>query len=1224
MPFDEQEKCHVLICYRRVDTGLAQAVKTRLETSFNLKVFLDEDCHRPGYLWREMWKEQLYQAVDSDVAPNLGPTVVVIATASACQPRDPDIVVEEIWDALHPQKGITDVPIVLLRFGEEGWKELERRLVIRNNGHSGGRDPETIATQLHQPEIFKSITSYDNDREYIETVLDTCCAFIVKSVRAYFIRRLVKERKQTLAWARRIVGRQLVPKQRFDRGEINKAINDLVSKPELRSVAFVGPGGTGKTTAVARALVEVLEVPDSKCFFPILLTDEDILDIDSALKRRLGLNWVSKDKVISLAEEGLHWFKDLICFVTDSLEHADDPKEAAQKLWRLLGTCKLVFTSRPGAWMAAHPVLARTDTCETPPDARIIELTDLKSKMVADILDIKGSDLASRPFLRNPVFLDICLYLAAQEQGKTPSLPDTETALLDKMRKYCLEPNEGLTNIERRLKGEANERLMKDLARCQIESGCFYVPREKIDGHSDLLNILIDNANYIVEDDGMIRLRHDIIDSHNIAVTNEICSNVDVFNATIKLLIKGFGRVLFETVMQIAHDRKVVSTIDRYFEQFLLVVDNKVTRHSESWNAGYVITARLKVFLGQIRNVLNGEYLGNRLPVSTGEKLSSLHPPKLTQLALSSVAAMFGGAASFSMEDEDGCILSALRRYISTVSLRARLIEALPKINRPQEVEDALESFADNAQLVKDDPGIAQYLATALVEAAFEDRDFEQRAYVALQKLLIPVEELQPPSPVLSRTVRQAIGEVERLLGIDMQQRIAPSTDGAFAVEELEEGLALCDRFSPERASDWTIVERYLAIVGMQRQLQSLPLVTMLVTRSLWHQHARIHQKAYEILGILNNSRARAALLYALTFETDDVSETALIAALERQMNAVSTDSQRAKRFQLAFRRALATRIGTAGQQRLVEFGQIVEDIGVDRSIVTSEYVELQRYEVLPGLTLDQPAACLPEWLTTAERTRDVGAELEQKLSFVAGQADAILCSSSTWAAPRRLHLALQEREAFLDGICRTHGIAPIMRPPSHDWKESSGFAAHLEAIMSLYESFEGESPLPSIGCVHALLVTKDHQLLQARRSPDSAYYPNAWSMSFEEQMRKEDLEGGRGVLTCLLRGILEEFGVELDLSQVTPLAASFGIEWSAANRALLIVCRLEHDARSFMEIANISSGDGEISEFGFIPMESVRNSLARHQTGFWCFAAGNPQHSTNAARLALLFNTVG
>ncbi|HZF62237.1 MAG TPA: hypothetical protein VEZ52_11535 [Desulfovibrio sp.] len=1224
MPFDEQEKCHVLICYRRIDTGLAQAVKTRLETSFNLKVFLDEDCHRPGYPWREMWKEQLYQAVDSDVAPNLGPTVVVIATASASQPRDPDIVVEEIFDALYPQRGITDVPIVLLRFGEEGWKELERRLVIRNTGHSGGRDPETIATQLHQPEIFKSITSYDKDREYIETVLDSCCASIVKSVRAYFIRRLVKERERTLAWAKRIVGRQLVPKQRFDRDEISKAVSDLVSKPELRSVAFVGPGGTGKTTAVARALVEALDLPDSKCFFPILLTDEDILDIDSALKRRLGLNWVSKDKVISLAEEGLHWFKDIICFVTDSLEHADDPKETAQKLRRLLGTCKLVLTSRPGAWSAARSAFAPTDTSETPADARIIELTDLKSKIVADVLDIKGSDLVSRPFLRNPVFLDICLYLAAQEQGKTSSLPDTETALLDRMRKYCLEPNEGLTNVERRLKGEANERIMKDLSRCQIERGCFYVPREKIDGHSDLLNVLIDNANYVVEEDGLIRLRHDIIDSHNIAVTSEMCSNVDVLNSTLMLLVKGFGRVLFETVMQMAHDRNAVSTIDRYFEQFLFVVDNKMTRHSESWNAGYVITARLKVFLGQIRNVLNGEYLGNRLPASNGEKLSSLHPPKLTQLALSSVAAMFGGAASFSMDDEDGCILSALRRYISSVSLRARLIEALPKINRPQEVENALEFFADDAQLVKDDPGIAQYLSSAIVEAALEDRDFEQRAYVALQKLLKPVEELHPPSHVLLRTVRHAIGEVERLLGIDMQQRIAPSTDGAFTVEELEEGLALCDRFSLGRASDWTIVERYLAIVGMQRQLQSLPLVTMLVARSLWHQHGRIHQKAYEILGILDNSRARAALLYALTFETDDVSETALIAALERQMNAVSTDSQRAKCFQLALRRALATRIGNAGQQRLVELGKIVEGSGVDRSIVTSEYVELRRYKVLPELILDQPAASLPEWLTAAERTRDVGAELEQKLSFVAGQVDTILCSGSTWATPRRLHLALHERQAFFDGICREHGIAPIMRPPSHDWKESPDFAAHLEAIMSLYESFESESPLPSIGCVHALLVTKDNQLLQARRSLGSAYYPGAWSISFEEQMRKEDLDGGRGVQTCLLRGIFEEFGVQLDLSLVTPLAASFGIEWSAANRVLLIVCRLEQDARSFMEIADISSGDREITEFGFIPMESVRNSLTHHQTGFWCFAARNSQHPTNAARLALLFNSVG
>ena len=103
-----------------------------------------------------MWKEQLYQAVDSEVAPHLGPTVVVIATASACQPRDPDIVVEEIWDALHPQNGITDVPIVLLRFGEEGWKELERRLVLRN--HDGNVVAAVLSALIFDERLIEYCT----------------------------------------------------------------------------------------------------------------------------------------------------------------------------------------------------------------------------------------------------------------------------------------------------------------------------------------------------------------------------------------------------------------------------------------------------------------------------------------------------------------------------------------------------------------------------------------------------------------------------------------------------------------------------------------------------------------------------------------------------------------------------------------------------------------------------------------------------------------------------------------------------------------------------------------------------------------------------------------------------------------------------------------------------------------------------------------------------------
>ena len=319
----------VLICYRRTNYKFAQKLVEQLKNRFGIDSFLDENLHKEGYEWRPVWKGQLRTQVDPRLAPGLGPTVIVIATEAAREKKQPkDIVVEEIWEALNPEPPVTDIPVVILRFGSDGWPILEARLLEKFAEPELSRaiDPADLMRRLHQPRSLPPdwVSATLGENEWL-----AICRPIVTNVRAYFLRTLSTERESTKAWCQMILERTLAGSDHDflsiqpSRVTIDKAIQAFAASEDGHALAVVGSGGLGKTTQVARSVLTAIESNQST-FFPVLVSNEELTRLDYSLRKRLGVTWASQTSPLSLSDEGLYWFRNKLCFITDSLERADE------------------------------------------------------------------------------------------------------------------------------------------------------------------------------------------------------------------------------------------------------------------------------------------------------------------------------------------------------------------------------------------------------------------------------------------------------------------------------------------------------------------------------------------------------------------------------------------------------------------------------------------------------------------------------------------------------------------------------------------------------------------------------------------------------------------------------------------------------------------------------------------------------------------------------------
>lgn len=158
----------------------------------------------------------------------------------------------------------------------------------------------------------------------------------------------------------------------------------------------------------------------------------------------------------------------------------------------------------------------------------------------------------------------------------------------------------------------------------------------------------------------------------------------------------------------------------------------------------------------------------------------------------------------------------------------------------------------------------------------------------------------------------------------------------------------------------------------------------------------------------------------------------------------------------------------------------------------------------------------------------------------------------------------------------------------------------------------------PHAFCMHAVVVTRDSKVLLTRRSPKVSYYPNAWSVSLEEQFSEVDLlprcEGA--VLRWAIRFLDEELSVEEEHYDEQNLRAlSVFLEADILNCSLATVLKLSIDST---ELDQIIRGrprkDTEFGEWEFVTYAELAKDLLETKRNW---------HPTSKYRMLLFLNHV-
>ena len=270
----------------------------------------------------------------------------------------------------------------------------------------------------------------------------------------------------------------------------------------------------------------------------------------------------------------------------------------------------------------------------------------------------------------------------------------------------------------------------------------------------------------------------------------------------------------------------------------------------------------------------------------------------------------------------------------------------------------------------------------------------------------------------------------------------------------------------------------------------------------------------------------------------------------------------------------------------------------------------------------------MPGWIGNVGE-EDVGEEWEKKLSIdqfgsLEEGTDVVLRPSS-WKTPVRFHRA-----------ARSHWEHIPVGSPKNELSEKeiisrdSRIAAQIDCAAGSYlaccEAFEGIFSVPSIHCVHVVVTTSDGNVLVGKRSMESEYFPGAYALSFEEQVRVDDLDEGDAVLNTIRRGLREEFGVDVSEREITINGLSLGLEWPGVNAVMM----------AWVEIGlilgkdHLSGGDNELDVADLIPISESRNLVKRDNIGFLYSGTemgmlGAPEdhcpelHPTSVARIGLL-----
>ena len=148
---------------------------------------------------------------------------------------------------------------------------------------------------------------------------------------------------------------------------------------------------------------------------------------------------------------------------------------------------------------------------------------------------------------------------------------------------------------------------------------------------------------------------------------------------------------------------------------------------------------------------------------------------------------------------------------------------------------------------------------------------------------------------------------------------------------------------------------------------------------------------------------------------------------------------------------------------------------------------------------------------------------------------------------------------------------------------------------------------------MHMTVLTRDDKLLLTKRSPKSVHYPEAWSASIEEQLKREDFaDGPRKVIErWASRHLLEELGIDGRFYHVDNIRLlSVLLEANLLNTGVCVNVQLEVDSASLDTILQgTPRKDWEFTEWGFLDVDA-RTLLAE------LFRPRRVYHQTSPYRL--------
>jgi hypothetical protein len=957
---------------------------------------------------------------------------------------------------------------------------------------------------------------------------------------------------------------------------------------EHDGLVLLGPGGAGKST-IASLLIDAYSNgltlkggKRSERVFSIMLDASDLRDRGKGLAHKLGAQ--SEHDLGRYLEccRSDHGIRTL--FILDGLDQIVpdgelEYKDYARALKVLSDSARTLVTCRPEVWRESYSGLVSLP-CQS--------ISDLAEETVKSIWYRRFPCYTGHlpNILRRPLFLDFALDMEFQK------VPETDVEFLRAFRNRTIRTRRAY-EVGR---GVSAEKILNSLAWLQIKKSCFPILRtdleSEIGSHEDsTIDDLVKRRVLRVSSgtNPCVRFVHDVLDAFNMAwKLIEIGPEQRAVFYT-RMDQDGMWSVL-SMLAAVASNLNSSQVLREVFEYFLYILDRK--RHStvymnQAWGATYAIQERFETFLPLILEIFTTDEIAPPLNPGDKEGGSSISPARITQHAASSLASAFQ-AMSEGLQGRADEIVPRLAGKLKTWKNRFRIIEALAKFD----CDSAREALLGFARKLLEERQDDEVLAKTIQELrAFDNPDVLEVLQSCINQHDLP------------QTLRRIAAE--SLHALRPGSVIVPSQSDAELIEYLRPFALDPQGHETNEYSDWLRVEataQEILLPRIRKGEQPSADVRAALIRALQHEHIAVRAPVVSCLGYVKNPHAIDAIIEQLVASGLPANVRSACAESLRAQLANAGSSVNRQAIRVAMMRAVKRASLTGNSMG----AQVLREVAFDGAWANDLPLDERGAALVPLATGARGFECILEPV-------DINLD-PQAISFL-DEAD-IAASGPEYESKFRISSVL------LEGANKIRlGVARSTWPTSRAFHRVAD--ENPSRIPRLYEKGLflppplGNAQLPGLAVVHALVTTADDKLLLARRSGEVSYAPLHWSISFEEQMTRNDGEGPEHPVETTLRGFREEFGLVADASQVDILGAI--IEIDTLNVAVVTRLRCSVTAKEVSQSWETPPRPLHFNEANQIQwldakIEAIENALT---------SGISPLHPTSQLRCILLLNAL-